>query len=153
MSPQWRMKRSTTAGSFFLSVISVMTEISDQKSSLSRPSPCASHRRHHRELLARPPQVELIFARGLAQNGLDPRRRRTVTTQRDHLGHDLRGPREQRLHAAIGPVAHPSLEAGALGPMLDPGAIADTLHPAADRHLEDGLAHLFPKPQEIGCPA
>src|SRR5689334_17992021 len=36
MSPQCRMKRSTTAGSFFLSVVSVMTEISDRNRPPSR---------------------------------------------------------------------------------------------------------------------
>jgi hypothetical protein len=30
MSPQCRMNRSTAAGSFFLAVVSVMTEISDR---------------------------------------------------------------------------------------------------------------------------
>src|SRR5262245_4802522 len=40
MSPQCRMKRSTAAGSFFLPVISVMTEISDEAARLSSaPAP------------------------------------------------------------------------------------------------------------------
>src|ERR1700759_2801758 len=36
MSPQCRMKRSTAGGSFFLSVVSVITEISDRTGRMSR---------------------------------------------------------------------------------------------------------------------
>src|ERR1700744_2424671 len=43
MSPQCRMKRSTTAGSFFLSVVSVITEISDSPEPMSRRKCAARH--------------------------------------------------------------------------------------------------------------
>src|SRR4051812_22046124 len=88
-------------------------------------------------------QLELLLAAGLARDALDARRGRTVAAQRDHVGHNRSRSRKQCLDAAVAPVTHPALELAGARLMLDPGAVADALHLAADRHLLDGVAHFF----------
>ena len=53
------------------------------------------------------------------------------------------GPGKQRFDTAVPAVAHPALQMMHPRLVLDPGAIADALHPALDRHLTDRAAHLF----------
>ena len=45
----------------------------------------ALDRRQHRKLFPCPPQVERVFVGGLADHALDPRGRRAVATEGDHL--------------------------------------------------------------------
>src|SRR5262249_44576291 len=88
-------------------------------------------------------QRQLLLAAGLSRDAFDSRRRRPVAAQRHHLGYDFGWPRKQRLDAAVLPVAHPAFELAGARLMLDPGAVADALHPAADRHLLDGVTHVW----------
>src|ERR1700738_1053025 len=63
--------------------------------------------------------------------------------------HDTPPPRKQRLDAAVPAVAHPALELACHRLVLDPGAVADALHPAPDRHPTDCFVHLFLKPEKF----
>src|ERR1700760_4236519 len=91
--------------------------------------------------------AEQIVIRRLVEHGLDPRRRRTVPAERDHLGRDLWRTREHGFDAAVAAIAHPSLQVTGARLGFDPGAVADALHPAPDRHMKDGayLAHFKPR--------
>jgi len=62
---------------------------------------------------------------------------------RDHLGDDGRGTGEHRLDGAVVAVAYPAFQPARPCPVLDPGAVTDALHPAADRHMENRVGHVF----------
>src|SRR5262249_35804711 len=51
--------------------------------------------------------------------------------------------RKQCLDAAVPAVAHPAFQFRRARLFLDPGAVADALHVAADRHLLDRMVHFF----------
>ena len=52
-------------------------------------------------------------------------------------------PGKHRLDAAVAAVTHPAFETVRGRLMLDPGAVADALHPATHRDVPDGDAHFF----------
>ena len=66
-----------------------------------------------------------------------------MPAQRNHVGYHSRRSGKQGLDAAVPAVAHPSFKFACDRLVLDPGAIADALHPPANRYLKN-RAHLSP---------
>ena len=108
-------------------------------------------RRQHRKPLARAPQIQRIGMAGLFRARIDARRRRTAPALRHHIGHNFRRSRKQRLDAAVAAIAHPAFKIVRHGAVLDPGAVTDALHPAADCHLTDCAAHLSLESQKFSA--
>src|SRR5260370_34919232 len=95
------------------------------------------YRRQHRKPLSLAPQIQRIGTCGFVLKGLNAGRRRAPPAQPNHVRHDVRRPRKQRLDPALPAIAHPALKSVRPRPVLDPGAVADALHPAPDRPLTE----------------
>ena len=86
--------------------------------------------------------VDVIGSGRKLVDGVHPRADRPATAGFDRGRHRLLRPREHGLDRAVAAVAHPPLQPGLERRMLHEGAEADTLDPAAERHVaRDTLAH------------
>src|ERR1700760_1770468 len=99
--------------------------------------------RQHRERFARGPQPQRILMRRFLREPIDPRRRRSLPAGRNHVGDDALIPFEYGFDAAVAAISHPALQAAPPRFVIDPGAVADALHPATYRDAADGDGHRF----------
>lgn len=105
--------------------------------------PGALQCRQHRKPLPCPAQVQKVGITGLGLHGTDPCRDRPAAAYRNHVGNDILGPGKYRLDAAVAAIANPAFEAARDRMLLDPRAVADALHAAADGDVADYAAHVF----------